>query len=77
MGRIGAYLRTAFTSRWNLLFAGAGVAAAIISGFPGVILPLVAAGELYYLASMVTNDRFRDAVDAQAAKARREARRTR
>jgi hypothetical protein len=37
-----------------------------------VILPLVAAGELYYLASMVTNDRFRDAVDAQAAKARRE-----
>lgn len=73
MGRIGAYLRTAFTNRWNLLFAGAGVAAAVISGFPGVILPLVAAGELYYLASMVTNDRFRDAVDAQDAKARREA----
>jgi hypothetical protein len=73
VGRIGAYLRTAFTNRWNLLFAGAGVAAAVISGFPGVILPLVAAGELYYLASMVTNDRFRDAVDAQDAKARREA----
>lgn len=73
MGRIGAYLRTAFTNRWNLLFAGAGVAAAVISGFPGVVLPLVAAGELYYLASMVTNDRFRDAVDAQEAKARREA----
>ena len=73
MGRIGAYLRTAFTNRWNLLFAGAGVAAAVISGFPGVILPLVAAGEIYYLASMVTNDRFRDAVDAQDAKARREA----
>ena len=73
MGRIGAYLQTAFTSRWNLLLAGAGVAAAFISGFPAVILPLVAAGELYYLASMVTNDRFRDAVDAQAAKARREA----
>jgi len=73
VGRIGAYLQTAFTSRWNLLLAGAGVAAAFISGFPAVILPLVAAGELYYLASMVTNDRFRDAVDAQAAKARREA----
>jgi len=73
VGRIGAYLRTAFTNRWNLLFAGAGVAAAVISGFPGVILPLVAAGEIYYLASMVTNDRFRDAVDAQDAKARREA----
>lgn len=73
MGRIGAYLRTAFTNRWNLLFTGAGVAAAVISGFPGVILPLVAAAEIYYLASMVTNDRFRDAVDAQDAKARREA----
>jgi methyl-accepting chemotaxis protein len=49
------------------------VAAALIAGAPvtGVVLPLVAAGELYYLASMVTNDRFRSAVDAQDAKARR------
>jgi predicted nucleic acid-binding Zn-ribbon protein len=67
------YLRTAFTTRWNLLFFGAGVAAAFISGFPGVVLPLVAAAEIYYLASMVTNDRFRSAVDAQHAKARRAA----
>jgi hypothetical protein len=55
MGRFGAYLRTAFLNRWNLLFVGAGVAAALIAGFPGVILPLVAAGELYYLSSMLTN----------------------
>jgi predicted nucleic acid-binding Zn-ribbon protein len=67
------YLRTAFATRWNLLFFGAGVAAAFISGFPGVVLPLVAAAEIYYLASMVTNDRFRSAVDAQDAKARRAA----
>ena len=67
------YLRTAFATRWNLLFFGAGVAAAFISGFPGILLPLVAAGEIYYLASMVTNDRFRSAVDAQDAKARRTA----
>jgi predicted nucleic acid-binding Zn-ribbon protein len=67
------YLRTAFTTRWNLLFFGAGVAAAFISGFPGIVLPLVAAAEIYYLASMVTNDRFRSAVDAQDAKARRTA----
>ncbi len=71
--RFGAYLRTAFTTRWNLLFFGAGVAAAVISGFPGVILPLVVAGEVLYLSSMVSNDRFRSAVEAQDAKARREA----
>ena len=65
------YLRTAFATRWNLLFFGAGIAAAFISGFPGVVLPLVAAGEIYYLASMLTNGRFRSAVDAQDAKARR------
>jgi hypothetical protein len=73
MGRFGAYLRTAFLNRWNLLFVGAGVAAALIAGFPGVILPLVAAGELYYLSSMLTNPRFRSAVEAQDAKARRAA----
>jgi len=72
-GRVGAYLKTAFTTRWNLLLFGGGVAAAVISGFPSVILPLVAAGELYYLASMVTNDRFRAAVEAQDAQARRAA----
>jgi len=65
------YLFTAFTTRWNLLFFGAGVAAALISGFPGVVLPLVAAGEIYYLASMLTNERFRSAVEAQDAKSRR------
>lgn len=67
------YLRTAFSTRWNLLFFGAGVAAAFIGGFPGVVLPLVAAGEIYYLASMLSNERFRAAVDAQDAKARRAA----
>ncbi len=71
--RFGAYFRTAFGNRWNLLFAGAGVAAAFISGFPTVVLPLVAAGEIFYLASMLTNERFRDSVDAQEAKARRAA----
>ena len=71
--RFGAYLRTAFTTRWNLLLFGGGVAAAFISGFPGVLLPLVAAGEIYYLASMLANERFRSAVEAQDAKSRRQA----
>jgi predicted nucleic acid-binding Zn-ribbon protein len=73
MSRIAAYLKTAFTTKWNLLLLGGGVAAAFISGFPGVILPLVIAGEVYYLASMLGNDRFRSAVEAQDAKARRAA----
>jgi hypothetical protein len=69
--RVGAYLKTAFTTRWNLLLVGGGVAAAFISGFPGILLPLIAAGEVYYLASMLANDRFRSAVEAQGAKSRR------
>jgi len=71
--RLGGYLKTAFTARWNLLYVLGGTAAAFISGFPGVILPLVAAGEVWYLASMITNDRFRAAVDARGAKSRRAA----
>lgn len=69
--RAGRYLKAAFTYHWNLLFVGAGAAVALISGRPDVVLPLVAAGEVLYLASMFTNDRFRAAVDAQDAKARR------
>jgi hypothetical protein len=71
--RAGRYLRAAFTYHWNLLFVGAGAAVAVISGRPDVVLPLVAAGEVLYLASMFTNDRFRAAVDAGDAKDRREA----
>lgn len=71
--RVGAYLKTAFTTRWNLLLFGGGVAAAFISGFPGIVLPLVLAGEVYYLASMLANERFRSAVEAQDAKSRRAA----
>jgi hypothetical protein len=67
LNRFGGYLKAAFTTRWNLLFFGGGVAAAFISGFPGIILPLVVAGEVFYLASMIGNDRFRSAVEAQDA----------
>ncbi|MFM8436226.1 MAG: hypothetical protein ACKOBP_12975 [Planctomycetia bacterium] len=71
--RLGAYLTTAFATKWNLLFFGGGVAAAFISGFPGIVLPLVLAAEIYYLASMLGNARFRSAVEAQDAKTRRAA----
>ncbi|NBW96798.1 MAG: hypothetical protein EBR28_08720 [Planctomycetia bacterium] len=67
------YLKTAFATKWNLLFFGGAAAAAFISGFPGILLPLVFAGEVYYLASMLANERFRAAVEARDAKARRAA----
>ena len=69
--RFSSYVKTAFTTRWNLLLFGGGVVAAFISGFPGILLPLVVASEVYYLASMLANDRFRSAVEAQDAKLRR------
>jgi predicted nucleic acid-binding Zn-ribbon protein len=69
------YLKAAFTTRWNLLLFGGGLAAAFIVGAPltGILLPLVAAGEIYYLASMTANDRFRAAIDARDATSRRAA----
>jgi hypothetical protein len=69
--RAGRYIKAAFTYHWNLLYVGAGAAVALISGRPEVVLPLIAAGEIFYLAKMFANDRFRSAVDAQDAKARR------
>ena len=69
--RTGRYLRATFTYHWNLLYVGAGAAVALISGRPDVVLPLVVAGEVFFLAKMFTNERFRAAVDAQDAKSKR------
>ena len=60
-----AYLREAFLFRWNLLLFGGGVAAAVMTPFPEVLLPLVAAGELTYLAGLVSIPKFRAAIDAK------------
>ena len=64
------YLKKAFFIHWNLLALGAVTAAGIISGQPDVVLPLAAAGEILYLASLSTHKRFQAAVDAEAHKAR-------
>lgn len=64
----GKYIKTAFLYRWNLLaFIGAS-AAALMLPHPDALLPLVAAGELAYLGSMVSFPRFRKAIDAQGHK---------
>ena len=65
------YLREAFLFRWNLLFFVGGAAAAALTPMAAVLLPLVAAGELTYLAGLVSMPRFRAAIDAKAHAKRR------
>ena len=59
------YLKEAFLFRWNLLFFLGGTAAAALTPFAEVLLPLVAAGELTYLTGLVSIPRFRAAIDAK------------
>ena len=59
------YLKEAFLFRWNLLFLLGGAAAAALTPIAGVLLPLVAAGELTYLTGLVSIPRFRAAIDAK------------
>jgi hypothetical protein len=62
---LGDYLREAFLFRWNLLLLLGGGAAAVMTPLAPVLLPLVAAGELAYLASLISVPRFRAAIDAK------------
>ena len=72
------YLREAFLFRWNILFFLGGAAAAALTPIAGVLLPLVAAGELTYLTGLVSIPRFRAAIDAEGPRRRhRRARRRR
>jgi hypothetical protein len=59
------YLKEAFFFRWNMLFFLGGMAGAALAPMSEVLLPLVAAGELAYLAGLVTIPRFRAAIDAK------------
>jgi hypothetical protein len=59
------YLKAAFRSRWNLLALFGGVGAAVISGSPDVVLPLVLAAEAGYLALVGTNAKFQNYIDTQ------------
>jgi hypothetical protein len=59
------YLREAFLFRWNLLFFLGGTAAAAMAPLSAALLPLVAAGEIVYLAGLVSVPRFRAAIDAK------------
>jgi hypothetical protein len=67
---IGDYLREAFLFRWNLLLVLGATAAAALTPFPDLLLPLVGAGELTYLAGLISMPRFRAAIDAKVHAAR-------
>lgn len=66
------YLKAAFLNQWNLLAVCAGVGAAVISGQPDVLLPLVLAAETAYLGFLGSHDKFQRHVDAQEAKTARQ-----
>lgn len=68
---IGDYLREAFLFRWNLLLFIGGAAAAALTPFPDLLLPLVGAAEVTYLAGLVSVPRFRAAIDAKVYAARK------
>jgi len=70
---MGGYLKEAFLFRWNLLFLLGGAAAAAMTPLAPVLLPLVAAGELTYLTSLISVPRFRAAIDAKVHAAGRAA----
>ena len=70
-GGIGYYLWRAFTSPWNLLAVFGGAAAAMLTPWPDVLLPLVGAGEAIYLGALVSLPRYREAIDAQTAERER------
>lgn len=59
------YLREAFLFRWNLLLFLGGAAAAAMMPLAEVLLPVVAAAEVAYLAGLVSVPRFRAAIDAK------------
>jgi hypothetical protein len=60
------YLKEAFVFRWNLLILGGASAAAALSGHFDIVMPLVAAAEVTYLAGLSTLPRYQAAIDARA-----------
>ena len=65
------YLKEAFLFRWNLLLFLGATAAAALTPVPDLLLPLIGAGELTYLAGLISVPRFRAAIDAKVHSARK------
>jgi hypothetical protein len=66
------YITSAFLYHWNLLAFLGGMGFALLSGFPGILCPLVLAGEAAYLGLLGTHPKFQQYVDAQEHQAARQ-----
>ena len=62
---IGDFVRAAFKVPYNIILFVGGIAAGVVSQHPELVWPLVAAGEIVYIATMSTNARFQAVVRAQ------------
>jgi hypothetical protein len=67
------YFKAAFTNHWNLLAFLGGSVFAFLTGKPDIFLPLILAGEVGYIGLLGSHPKFREYIDAQEAKANREA----
>jgi hypothetical protein len=65
------YLKEAFFFRWNMLLFLGGLAGAAMTPMAEVMMPIVAAVEMSYLAGLVSIPRFRAAIDAKVHALRR------
>ncbi|MEN6452290.1 MAG: hypothetical protein ABFC96_17500 [Thermoguttaceae bacterium] len=65
------YLQAAFLNHWNLLVFLGGGAAAFLTGYGDVLLPLVMAGELTYVGLLGSHPKFQAYVDAQKQQTQR------
>ena len=62
---IGDYVKAAFRVPYNVILLSGGILAGVISLHPQVVWPLVAAGEILYLATMSSLPRFQAVVRAK------------
>jgi hypothetical protein len=62
---LGRYLAEAFLFRWNLLLFLGGMAGSALTPYADVLMPIVGAVELTYLAGLTSIPRFRAAIDAK------------
>lgn len=69
--RLGAYLKSAFINRWNLLALFGATGFAVLSGRADVVLPLVLAAEAAYVGFLAAHPKFQKYVDAQQHKNQR------
>jgi hypothetical protein len=66
------YFKSAFLYHWNQLAFLGGLGFAVVSGIPGVVVPLVLAGELLYVTLLGSHPRYQKYVEAQEAQSNRE-----